>query len=98
MRGNGTRPVSSIGVYPDQLDRLSSHGCGKRDRLLTHSTTSFSYTRRYASTEGLEPPRSWNSPMPKDGWRLRTASKVRVQLSSEAELSRWASTLMAWYP
>ncbi len=30
--------------------------------------------------------------------RRRTASMVRVQFSSEVELSRCASTLTAWYP
>src|SRR2546429_2064814 len=98
MRGNGTRPVNSIGVYPAQFCNGSSIGCGKRDRLLTHSTASSLYSRRYASTDGLEPPSSRKVPTAKDSCRRRTASMVRLQLSTEVGLSFCASTLMAWYP
>src|SRR5256886_13407983 len=73
-------------------------GWGKRDRLLTHSTTSSWNSRMYASTDGFEPPSSRKVPTANDSCRRRTASIVRVQFSTEAGLSRCASTLIAWYP
>src|SRR4029453_8030886 len=54
MRGNSTYPVISTGVYPFQCCRLISIGCGNRDRLLTHSTTSPSDSRTKVSTDGFD--------------------------------------------
>src|ERR1700680_760287 len=93
MRGNATLPFHSTGTYPCQCCRYSSIGWGNRDRLLTHSTTSSPSSRRYASTDGFEPPSSLNVPIANAGCRRRTPSIVRVQLSSDVELSSCASTL-----
>ena len=98
MRGNSTCPVSSTGVQPFQCCRFSSMGCGNRDRLLTHSTVSPSSgaSRTNASTDGFDPPNSWNVPIANASCRRRTASIMRVKLSSDVEVSRCASTLTAW--
>src|SRR5919112_2076589 len=88
MRGKLTCPVSSTGVYPFQCCRLSSMGCGKRDRLLTQSTTSSPVSRRNASTDGLEPPSSRNVPTANASCRRRTASMVRVLVDRQVEPAR----------
>src|SRR3954468_5449856 len=102
MDRNSTCPVVSTGVWPVQCCRFSSIGCGKRDKLFTHSATSLrpssSSSRTYVSTDGLDPPSSRNVPVANASWRRRTASMVRVQLSSDDELSTCASTFTDWYP
>ncbi len=58
-------------------------GWANREKLCTHITRSSLYSRRKASTAGLEDDNSVKEPRPNAGFCLRISIMRRVQCSSE---------------